>query len=54
LWAHPATEDAAEYYRKQCNEDDEQDHPQPENEKILWPEYLAKQDKFSFKNINEE
>src|SRR5690606_7478731 len=51
LRASPTTEDTSKNQRKQSYKHNKHHHSQTENEKILWPEYLSKQDKFPFDNI---
>ena len=54
LRTNPAAKQSAESSGEQNNEYNESDHRESEDEEILWPENLAKQDKLRFRNVEEE
>ena len=54
LRTSPATEHPAEYHGEQDHKYDEGQHPDTEDEKILWPEDHAKEDELSFNDIEHE
>jgi len=54
LWTNPSAEQAAKCGGEQHNENDEGDHRETENEKVLRPEYFSKQDKFCLRYIEKK